>query len=261
MAAPLTSLFDAFRQIDDPRKARGVRHPYPSLLALTFLGLLCRQTDMAGLRRWAEDHWRTLKGPLGFTRKEPPHATTISRAVARFSLGQFRDAFARWVASLPRAAEAVTVAVDGKTSKQGHDAHGDPVHMLNVFAHELNLCLAQFPVTGGKPTEPQALKGGLEELLANYPLLRLFTADALFTQRPLARVILEADRDYLFAVKDNQPDLLEAVLTSLGAAAGREPDAKTVEKKGTSCTRDGSGWSKVRRSPTSGRRPISPASR
>jgi len=260
MAAPLASWLDAFRLIDDPRKARGVRHPYSSMLALTFLGLLCRQTDMAGLQRWAQDHWRRLKGPLGFTRKKPPHATTISRALAKFSLEQFRDAFARWLTTLPQAAGAVTVAVDGKTSKQGHDAHGDPVHMLNVFAHELNLCLAQFPVTGGKPTEPQALKDGLAELLDHFPSLRLFTADALFTQRPLARVILEADRDFLFAVKDNQPALLEAILTSLGDVAGREPDAKSVEKKGPSCTPESSGSRRVRRSPTSARRPSSPAS-
>jgi DDE family transposase len=261
MAAPITSLFDAFRQIDDPRKPRGIRHPYSSLLSLTFLGLLCRQTDMASLQRWAKDHWQTLKEPLGFTRKKPPHATTISRAVAKFSLGQFREAFARWIIALPQSAEAVTVAVDGKTSKQGHDAQGDPVHMLNVFAHELNLCLAQFPVTDGKPTEPQALKHGLEELLAHYPLIRLFTADALFTQRPLARVLLEADRDFLFAVKENQPDLLEAILTSLGDAASRPPDAKTVEKKGGNCTPVGSGWWRGTRSPTSAKRPDSPGSR
>ena len=68
MTPPITCLFDAFCQIDDPRKARGVRHPYHSLLALTFLGLLCRQTDMAGLQRWAADHWKVLKAPLGFTR-------------------------------------------------------------------------------------------------------------------------------------------------------------------------------------------------
>ena len=260
MTAPLSTLFDAFAQIDDPRKARGVRHPYASMLSLVFLGLLCRQTDMAGLQRWAGDHWRTLRSPLGFTRKRPPHATTISRATARFSLAQFRDAFARWLTTLPQTAAALTAAVDGKTSKQGHDAHGDPVHMLNVFAHELNLCLAQFPVTGGKPTEPQALKDGLAELLAHYPSIRLFTADALFTQRPLARAILEADRDFLLAVKDNRPALLEAVLTSFRDAAGRPPDAKVVEKKGASRTPAASGSWRAGRPTTSARRPPSPAS-
>jgi len=197
--------------------------------------------------------------PRRLPRCSTPHATTISRAAAKFSLGPFRDAFARWVTSLPQAAEAV----DGKTSKQGHDAHGGPVHMLNVFAHELNLCLAQFPVTGGKPTEPQTLKQMLKELLGHDPFIRLFTADALFTQQPLPRVILGADRDYLFvfAVKDSQPDLLEAILTSLGDVAGREPDAKSVEKKGTNSTPGGSGWSKVTRSPTPATRRGSLASR
>lgn len=261
MVPPINRLFDAFRQIDDPRKPRGVRHPYSSLLALTFLGLLCRQTDMACLQRWAADHWKTLKEPLGFTRGKPPHATTLSRAAAKFSLEQFRDVFARWVVAISGPTATVTVAVDGKTSKQGHDADGEPIHMLNVFAHELRLCLAQFPVVGGKPTEPQSLKHGLKELLEHYPFIRLFTGDALFTQRPLAGILLEADRDFLFAVKDNQPDLLEAILTSFLAAAAREPDAKTVEKKGTKSTRDGSGWSRGRRSISSARRPDSQASR
>ncbi len=98
-------------------------------------------------------------------------------------------------------------------------------------------------------------------MLDPYPLIRLFTADALFAHRPLAWVRLEADRDFLFAVKDNQPDLLEAILTSLSAAAARPPDAKTVEKKGMNCTPAGSGWWKATRSPTSGKRPDSPASR
>jgi len=260
MAAPIVTSLDAFAQIDDPRKPRGVRHPYSSLLALSFLGLLCRQTDLASLQRWARDHWRTLKDALGFTRKKPPHATTLSRALARCSLEQFRDVFARWLTSRPQTAAAVTASVDGKTSKQGLDAQGDPIHMLNVFAHDLNLCLAQFPVTDGKPTEPQALKHGLRELLDHYPFLRLITGDALFCQRPLAQVLLEADRDFLFAVKDNQPELLEAIQTSFHNAAEQTPDAKTVEKKGSRSTPGGSGSGKVRRWTTSGRRPTSRAS-
>lgn len=254
MAAPVTSLLHAFRRIDDPRKPRGVRHQFESILALTFLGLLCRQTDFAGLQRWAKDHWRTLKGPLGFTRKNPPHATTISRVIAKFSLEQFREAFALWLVNLPGVAADVAVAVDGKTSKQGHAADGDPIHMLNVFTHELGLCLAQFPVTDGKPTEPQALKAALAELLEHYPFIQIFTGDALFTQRPLAAVILDAGRDFVFTVKDNQPDLLEALQTSFHDAGSRPPDAETTEKKGAKSTAASSGSSKVRRSSTSARR-------
>jgi DDE_Tnp_1-associated/Transposase DDE domain len=260
MAAPITSLLDAFRQIDDPRKARGIRHPFTSILALTFLGLLCRQADFASLQRWSADNWRILKGALGFTRKKPPHATTISRAVAGFSLEQFRDAFARWLTTLPEAAQADVASADGKTSKQGRDAQGDPIHMLNIFAHQVGLSLAQSPVTDGKPTEPQALKAGLAELLEHYPFLQLFTADALFTQRPLAQAILDADRDFLVAVKDNQPALLEAIQTSFQEVAAQPPDVEAKGKKVARSTLASSGSSTARRSTTSARRPHSPAS-
>ena len=40
------------------------------------------------------------------------------------------------------------------------------------------------------------------------------TGDALFTQRPLAGLIVEAVRHYLLAVKDNQPDMMEALHTT-----------------------------------------------
>lgn len=261
MAAPITSLLDALGQIEDPRKARGVRHPFTSMLALTFVGLLCRQTDFASLQRWAKDHWRTLKGALGFTRKKPPHATTLSRAVSRFSLEQFRDAFARWLISLPETHSAVVASVDGKTSKQGHDADGDPIHMLNIFAHDLGLSLGQFPVSDGKPTEPQALKAALAELLEHYPFLHLFTGDALFTQRPLARAILDVDCDFLFAVKDNQPDLVEAIRASFEDVATQSPDVETKEKKGEKFTHASSGYSTAKRSTSFAKQPVSPASR
>jgi DDE_Tnp_1-associated len=260
MAAPIISLLDAVARIDDPRQPRGVRHPFTGLLALTFLGLLGRQADFANIQRWAQDHWRVLKEALGFTRKKPPHATTLRRALAKFSLEQFRDAFAGWLVSWPGTAAAVVVAVDGKTSRQGHDAAGDPVPMLNVFTHELGLCRAQFPVTDGKPTEPQTWKAGRAELLDHYPFLRLFTGDALFAQRPLAEGILAADRDVLFAVKDNPPNLREAIQASFQDVAARPPEIRDVEKKGLSCGRARTGSSKVRRSITSARRPPSPAS-
>ncbi len=259
MAQPLSSLLDAFAQIDDPRQRRGVRHAFPSILALAFLGFLCRETDFACIQRWAADHWEVLKEALGFTRDKPPHATTISRALARLSLGQFRDAFARWLVTRPQAAAVHAAAVDGKTSKQGRDAQGDPIHMLNVFTHELGLCLAQVPVTDGKPTEPQALKAILGELIDHYPMLRLFTGDALFAQRPLAHVILAAGRDFLFTLKDNQPDLLEAVQASFPDAEDQPPDAKTTEKKGAKFRSASSGCWRAKLSATSARRPISPA--
>jgi DDE_Tnp_1-associated len=232
LIAPSPTLLAALQSLTDPRRRRGVRHPFAAVLALTFLGLLCRQTDFATIARWAKAHWPALQPALGFTRRYAPHATTLARVTALYSLTEFQNALCHWLASLLAREPVLTAAVDGKTSKQGHDADGDPIHVLNVFAHEARLCLAQWAVGDGKETEPEVLKAHLGELFAAYPSLHLLTGDALFCQRPLARLIVEAGRAYLFAVKDNQPDLLEAAQTAFADATPETADAGTREKKG-----------------------------
>ncbi len=214
----------AFAGLSDPRHRRGVRHPFAGLLALTFLGLLCRQTDFASIARWARRHRDELAGPLGFTRRDAPRATTLSRAAARDSVAEFRAALAGWLARLLADAEPVA-AVDGRTSKQARDGDGRQVHVLNVFARGLKLCPAGWPVAAGKATEPEVLRAHLDELLAAYPGLRALTDDALSCRRPLARAIVDAGRDYVLAVKDNQADLHEAARVTFAAAATREKSA------------------------------------
>src|SRR6478672_11521907 len=94
------SLLAAFQQLTDPRHRRGVRHPFPGLLSVIFLGLLSRQPDFASIARWAKRHWTVLKPAFGLTRAYAPHETTYSRAAARFAVEQFRTALAQWLSGV-----------------------------------------------------------------------------------------------------------------------------------------------------------------
>lgn len=249
---PTDSLLSAFQQLTDPRDPRGIRHPFAGLLAVVFLGLLSRQPDFASIARWAKRHWPVLKEAFGLTRPYAPHETTYSRTAARFSVDQFRDAIALWLRRV-MAVAPIAAAVDGKTSKQASDANGDPIHVLNVFAHGANVCLADWPVGNGKDTEPEVLKAHLDDLFALWPSLRILTGDAIFCQRPLARAITEAGRDYVLAIKDNQPDLHETVRAAFADATIDSADATTREKNVARSRRDASGATH-RRPTTRGRR-------
>jgi len=226
---PTDSLLGAFQQLTDPRDRRGVRHPFAGLLAVVFLGLLSRQPDFASIARWAKRHWSVLKPAFGLTYPRGPHATTLSRAAALFSVDEFRSALAQWLSGVLRT-DPVTAAVDGKTSKQADGGDGDPIHVLNVFAHQAHVCLADWPVGDGKDTEPEVLKAHLDELFAAWPSLRVLTGDAIFCQRPLARAIIESGRDYVLVIKDNQPDLLETAQAALADATADSADATVFEK-------------------------------
>jgi DDE_Tnp_1-associated len=231
-AAPLGSLVEALKAVPDPRKRRGVRHACSAVVALAFVGCLCRLSELAVLQRWAKRHWHILAAPLGFNRPAPPHATTISRVLARCSFEHLETAFVNWLLATLIDLPLDAAAVDGKTSKQAHDAAGDPIHTLNVFVHDLKVCLGQWTVGDGKETEPEVLKAHLKELFERYPQLTLLTGDAIFTQRHLADLIVKAARQYLLAVKDNQPDMMEALHTTFDSVDESAPDAKTVEKRG-----------------------------
>ena len=182
----LRSLATVFQQIPDPRRPRGVRHPFAGVLALVFVGLLARIREMAVLQAWAQRHWDELREPLGFDRDRPPHATTISRVIAKFSVAEFQAAFAPWLLSIVQGEELTVVAVDGKTARQSHE-DGRAVQMLTVFAHQAKLALAQWAIHAEKTSEPQVLLNHWDELLQQFPMLRLLTGDAIYCQRPLVK--------------------------------------------------------------------------
>jgi len=229
-ACALTVLPQIFHHLTDPRKPRGIRHPFAALCSLVFLGMLAQIIEMAVLVRWATTYWDILKEPLGFDRDEPPSATCISRTLAGLSLQEFRQHFAAWLLPLLEDEEFLAAAVDGKTCRQGLDENGNPEILLNVFLHELKLAITQFLVGASKSNEPGCLKQNLDELLRLFPALQLLTGDAIYLQRPLLAVLREHGVDYLMQIKDNQPDTKEA-LEACFAEEYLDKPVQTVEKK------------------------------
>ena len=223
------SLFSCLDQIPDPRKARGVRHPFQAILRLTLLGLVCGQTTMAHIALFARLHWPVLKEPLGFSRDQPPHATTISRTLAGIPWEQLQDALVSWVAQVA-ADHGMSASVDGKWAKQSVDQSGNPLVMVNVLAHDLRLCLAQWPASE-KRYEPGVLRERLGELFESYPGLRLLTMDALYAERDLCQAIVSCERDYMVRIKGNRPDVLAALAEGFAEQELGQPEAETVEKK------------------------------
>ena len=68
--------------------------------------------------------------------------------------------------------------------------------------------------------------------MAAYPALSLLTGDAIFAGRPLLELLKTHGCDYLFQVKANQPELLEALKTCFAAATQAHPIHETTEKRG-----------------------------
>lgn len=97
---------------------------------------------------------------------------------------------------------------------------------------ETALALDQWSVNGDKTNEPCSLQRHLKELLLAYPALGLLTGDAILAQRPLLELLKAHGCDYLFQVKANQPDVLEALKTCFAEAAQTGPASEVLETRG-----------------------------
>ena len=94
------------------------------------------------------------------------------------------------------------VAIDGKTVRRSHDRTlgKKAIHMVNVWASSNGLALGQTKVDE-KSNEITAIPKLLQLLELSGCIV---TIDAMGCQKEIAREIIEAQADYLLAVKENQ---------------------------------------------------------
>ena len=224
------TLFEIVKQIADPRKKRGVRHPFHAILKLVILGYVCRLVWIEHTAVYAKKHWDKIKIPLGFTRDYSPDATTIRRALQGVDRRQLEKAFEEWVCEQLGDKE-FTGAVDGKMLCNVVGQGDEPAQLVNVFIHDLKLAIAQFP-TEKKKGEATVLRNALKSLFDRYPGLRILTGDAAYAGRDMCRAIIDLGRDYLVQIKDNQPKIKEVLELHFNEESQeRQPDAITTEKK------------------------------
>lgn len=207
MPATSISLFDCFSSVPDPRSALGKRHPLCAILTLCSVAMLCGCRSLYAIAQFGRDRGRHFAGALGFTRHTTPCCTTLHNLFVALDAGAFEEALARWTAAAAEAHGWTTVSLDGKTLRGSTDVQLPGVHLLAAYAHEAGIVLRQLPVDAKTNEHKAAL-----ELLELIPVKgKLIVGDAMFCQRDLSRKIRAKQGDYLWPVKDNQPDLLAAI--------------------------------------------------
>jgi hypothetical protein len=225
MSGTSVSLFECFLSVPDPRSPLGKRHPLCAILTLCSVAMLCGCRSIYAIAQFGRDRGRHFAAALGFTRHTTPCCTTVHNLFVALDRDAFETALARWTTAAAEAHGWGTVSLDGKTLRGSTDVQLPGVHLLAAYAHEAGVVLRQMQVDAKTNEHKAAL-----EMLDLIPVEgKLVTGDAMFCQRDLSRKIRARRGDYLWPVKDNQPDLLTAVEDAFddadtspsAAAAGR----------------------------------------
>jgi hypothetical protein len=169
--------------------------------------MLCGARSLYAIAQFGHDHGKQFAAALGFTREQTPCCTTLHNLFAALDKAAFEDAIARWTTAAAEAHGWSTVSLDGKTLRGSTGVQLPAVHLLAAYAHDAGIVLRQVPVNSITNEHKTAL-----ELLDLIPVEgKLVTGDAMFCQRDLSRKIRSKKGDYLWPVKDNQPDLKAAI--------------------------------------------------
>ena len=217
----------AFSEMKDEREPWRVVYPLREVLFLVVCATIANCDDYEDIVDWGEAHLDFLRRFSDF-HHGVPCADWLRALMNRVDPELFQACFRAWVAeSFPDRLDLV--AIDGKTSRRSHDraAGKAPLHLVSAFATDTKLVLGQEAVAE-KANEIVAIPRLLERLDLEGALVSI---DAMGCNPEIAQAILDADADYLLAVKDNQPTLHAEVEAYFDTAPAAEIDvAETLDK-------------------------------
>lgn len=180
----MSSLYEVFEQLPDPRSPLGRRHPLPAILGQATVAMLGGARSLEAIAQFGRDRGPHFARALGFTRDEMPCKATFHNVFKVLDAEVFEQALGRWLGGRRRAGWR-RMAIDGKTLRgtQGDQLPG--VHLLAAFDHEAKTAIRQMRVDR-KTNEHKAALALLDVIKVEGSVV---TGDAMFCQRDLSRKI------------------------------------------------------------------------
>lgn len=222
------SLLAVLRDVPDPRRKRGIRHPVGSILAVAACAVTSGAKSFVAIAEWVAEATPAALAPLGVT-GEPPSESTIRRTLQQLDGDGFDAKLGIWSQlRSTTTTETPVIAVDGKSVRgSGHPAiaGGRCRHLLAAFTHTRGLVLGQLNVDAKTNEIPMfsTLLDGIDIAGA------VITADALHAQREHATYLHQRGAHYLLTVKGNQPTLRKQLASQPWADV---PISHTTEESG-----------------------------
>jgi predicted transposase YbfD/YdcC len=207
----LDSWYEFLSRLHDSRDARGVRYALVTVLVFILLAKLTGQDRIYGISQWVKHRREPLAIAFHLATPQAPSPQTYSRWLGRvIEIEEFERLVREYFARQPHAGRSLAIAIDGKTLRGTvHADQGPGQHLLAAYLPQEGWVLLQVEVAN-KANEIVAAP----RLLRSLDLRdKIITGDALLAQRELSIQIVEAGGDYVWTVKDNQPQLLQDIET------------------------------------------------
>lgn len=216
----------AFRRLPDPR-AENARHDLVEILFVALAAVLCGALSCSDMEEFGQAKEGLLRLVLRLEHGIPSH-DTFSRVFRALNPRAFETAFRHFMVAFAKANGVKltgVVAIDGKALRGAYERgrEATPLHLVNVFAVEARMVLAQRKAPGRNE-----IAGALEVLDLLCLEGCIVTADALHCHRAFAAAAQDRGGHYVLAIKANRGPLFRTV-TQQFARSGTRRSTEQVE--------------------------------
>ncbi|MBM4163867.1 MAG: ISAs1 family transposase [Lentisphaerae bacterium] len=212
------SLIDCFGTMPDPRLDRTRCHKLIDILVIGFCATLAGGEGFSDMEQFGLSKEAWFRGFLELPNGIPSH-DTFNRVFQALDPAAFGERFVRWTQGLRAAVSGEIVAIDGKALRRAlGKGKGDALpYVVSAWASDNGLVLGQMKVDE-KSNEITAIPQLLRALELKGCIV---TIDAMGCQRKIAREIVDADADYVLALKGNQETVHDEVRSYMDDAIAR----------------------------------------
>ena len=200
------SIMSYFSRVEDPRTGENISHPLINILTIAILGVLCGADGWVDVERYGQAKKAWLGTFLDLEKGIPSH-DTFGRVFSWIKPEQFQACFIAWTQAICHKSEGQLVSFDGKKLRRSQDSSHDQdgIWMVSAWMEANRMVIGQHKVAE-KSNEITAIP----VLLAQLDIIGcVVTIDAMGTQTEIAKAIVKAEADYIFAVKRNQRALYD----------------------------------------------------
>lgn len=204
----IAGLIERFRDLPDPRVEGRTDHDLLDVIVLALCAVMSGAEGWDDIEDWGRAREEWLRRYLRLRNGIPGH-DTLRRVFEALSPSELELRFEQWMNAVCPAVAGRVIAIDGKalrgSARSGRGLRA--LHQVSAYAAEYGLTLGQ-RACAEKSNEITAIAELLPALALEGAVV---TIDAMGCQTAIAAQIVVGGGDYVLAVKDNQPQLAEAL--------------------------------------------------
>jgi len=201
------SIQQHFKKLSDPRNPN-VRHILSEIITIAICAIICGADSYTQFAEFGKSKEKWFRSFMQLPHGIPSH-DTFGRVFSLLDPVRFKELFRQWVIQTFPTGKDEVIAIDGKTLRRSHDRSNDksPIHIVSAWASKLGIVLGQIK-TDEKSNEIKAIPELIKAIDIEEAIV---TIDAMGCQKKIASNIVENKADYVLALKENHPDLLDDI--------------------------------------------------